>query len=575
MKILNPEEDRLLKRERRLLGEFQVLLGRFDGEGEDASILGHSIRQLDELFLLVVVGEFNSGKSAVINALLGERLLEEGVTPTTTQICLIRYGETPEKRTLADRQILYQFPIEFLNAMTIVDTPGTNAILREHERITNDFVPRSDLVLFVTSADRPFTESERRFLEEIRGWGKKVLLVINKCDILAGEKEIAQIEEFVRGHARRLLDFSPEIFSVSARDALRAKKGEKDLWGPSRFGPMEAFIHQTLDDRSRLRLKLLNPLGVAIRLVEKYSETTKSRLASLKGDLDLLEDMEDQFRIYREDAGRNYRLRLADLENVLLEMEKRGQAFFDETFRLGRVFDLMNRSRIQQEFERQIVADAPQRIERKVTEFIDWMVESNLRQWQAVTERIAARKREHEERIIGDLGPGSFRFDRERRMAEVLRQAQRVMESYDRSGEAKTVAQNAQSAVAASAAMGAGALGLGAVVTALATTAIADVTGILMAGAMAALGLFIIPARRRQGKLRLLEKIGELRRQLLQSLQGQLEKEIDQGLERIREAIAPYTRFIRAERDRVNEMESRLREIRAELMQLKEALQTI
>ena len=60
-----------------------------------------------------------------------------------------------------------------LRDIHIVDTPGTNAIIREHERITAEFVPRSDLVLFVTSADRPFTETERAFLEQIRGWGKK------------------------------------------------------------------------------------------------------------------------------------------------------------------------------------------------------------------------------------------------------------------------------------------------------------------------------------------------------------------------------------------------------------------
>ena len=71
-----------------------------------------------------------------------------------------------------------------LREIHIVDTPGTNAIIREHEAITSEFVPRSDLVLFVTSADRPFTETERVFLEQVRGWGKKVVIVINKIDIL-------------------------------------------------------------------------------------------------------------------------------------------------------------------------------------------------------------------------------------------------------------------------------------------------------------------------------------------------------------------------------------------------------
>ena len=64
-------------------------------------------------------------------------------------------------------------PVAFLADIHIVDTPGTNAILREHERLTSDFVPRADFVLFVTSADRPFTESERAFIETIRGLGQE------------------------------------------------------------------------------------------------------------------------------------------------------------------------------------------------------------------------------------------------------------------------------------------------------------------------------------------------------------------------------------------------------------------
>ncbi|RPJ08589.1 MAG: dynamin, partial [Deltaproteobacteria bacterium] len=91
-----------------------------------------------------------AGKSAIINALLGQSVLEEGVLPTTTRIQQIRHGEGSGKTVLDDGQTILTFPIEFLSEMTIVDTPGTNAIIRKHETITATFVPRSDLVLFVT-----------------------------------------------------------------------------------------------------------------------------------------------------------------------------------------------------------------------------------------------------------------------------------------------------------------------------------------------------------------------------------------------------------------------------------------
>ncbi|MEZ4496060.1 MAG: dynamin family protein [Thermomicrobiales bacterium] len=90
------------------------------------------------------------------------------------------------------------FPARFLADITVVDTPGTNAIIREHEQLTRKFVPRADMVLFVTSADRPFTESERAFLETIREWGKKVVLIVNKVDLIRSQEDVDKIVGFVQ-----------------------------------------------------------------------------------------------------------------------------------------------------------------------------------------------------------------------------------------------------------------------------------------------------------------------------------------------------------------------------------------
>ncbi len=568
MGVLKKAQEELLKEERSIMNNLQMALVKFGGESEDEESLRHSIQQLDELFLLVVVGEFNSGKSAVINALLGQKVLEEGVIPTTTQIHQIRHGEVSEKSVFGDNHVL-TFPIEFLSEMTIVDTPGTNAIIREHETITTHFVPRSDLVLFVTSADRTFTESERIFLEQIRDWGKKVIFLINKIDILESDQEIEQVERYVRENAHLLLGVFPEVFPISARGALRAKQGESSLWEKSRFEPFERYIHNILDESSRIRLKFLNPLGVGSHLMDKYLKRVDSRMTFLKTDFDLLDDVESQLTVYSEDMRHNFSFRMGDIEKILLEMEKRGQLFFDDTFRMGRVFDLLNKTRIQQEFERQVVSNAPQRIEEKVTDLIDWMVELDLRQWQAITEHLAGRRREHRDRIIGDMGPGSFQYDRERLIDEVGREARQVVESYDKSRESKAIAEHAQFAVRTSAVLGAGALGLGTLVTVLATTAVADVTGVVMASVIAGIGLFIIPAKRRQGKAKLMERIAGVRTLLMQTLRGQFEKEINHSIERIQEAIAPYTRFVRAEREKMLEMGGRLKELKLEIDRLK------
>jgi hypothetical protein len=460
-------------------------------------------------------------------------------------------------------------PVEQLREISIVDTPGTNAIIREHEEITQRFVPRSDLVLFITSTDRPFTESERAFLEHIRSWGKKVVVVLNKTDLLQDEAELDQIRSFVAEHANRLFGMTPEIFPVSARLALRAKLGQPTLWLASGFQPLERYIFDTLDEAGRVRLKLLNPLGVAMHVVDKYLAVTESRLALLKADISMLDDVDAQLKLYREDMLRDFNFRMADIENILFEMERRGQEFFDETIRLARIFDLINKSRIQKEFEQKVVSDVPQRIDRKVNELIDWLVDSDLRQWQAVMEHLAARRREHQGRIVGDAGIGSFHYDRERLMEGTGRDASRVVETYDKVREAELIAEGAQTAVAATAAMEVGAVGLGTLVTILATTAAADISGFMLASAMAAIGLFVIPARRRLAKNEMRDKIAALREQLMSTLRSQFEREMERSLHNINEAIAPYTRFVRAERGKLQDARAELDEVRDGLGRLK------
>lgn len=575
MRILNQQQEALLNQERQVLNDLRAALVSFGVDAKDSQTLAESIAQLDELFLLVVVGEFNAGKSAFINALLGDRLLKEGVTPTTTQINLLRYGPQQERQVINENQHILALPVDWLAEISIVDTPGTNAIMREHEMITSQFVPRSDLVLFITSADRPFTESERAFLEKIRDWGKKVVIVINKIDILENEADIQQVIAFVTENSRELLGVTPEVFPVSARQALRAKSGEPSLWNTSRFEALENYIRQTLDERSRLQLKLRNPLGVGQHLTRRYLEIAQARLELLKADTDMLGDVEAQLNLYKEDMQRDFTFRMSDIENILYEMEQRGQTYFDDTFRLARVFDLFSKERIRGEFEQRVIGDTPQRVERKVADLIDWLVDADLRQWQAVNEHLAERRRAHQERIVGDLGPGAFQYDRERLMDAVGREAQRVVETYDKSEEAQKIGNAAQEAVAASAVLGVGAVGLGALVTALATTVAADVTGILLATFVAALGLFIIPARRKAAKTELSDKIAAMRAQLAGALKAQFEKEIERSLHNIQNAIAPYTRFVRAEQGKLNDMQSTLTEIDNHLNQIKVRIEQI
>lgn len=586
-RLLTHEQDQLLRQERALLEELRVHLARLDAPEADLDRLKSSLQQLDELFLLVVVGEFNAGKTAFLNALLGDRLLQEGVTPTTSHIHLLRHGEVFRQEMAGEDYLVIHAPVEWLREVNLVDTPGTNAVVQRHQQITEHFVPRSDLVLFVTSADRPFSESERTFLERIRQWGKKIIIIVNKFDLIETESDRRQILDFVRDNGRNLLGVEPQIFAVSARQALQAKLATKmqtnrngettptgALWEASQFEALESFIVDQLDAGERIRLKLENPLGIATRLIDQYQDIISRRQELLRGDFQTLDVIEEQLTAYETDMRRDFKYQASHVDNVLYAMLERGDRFFEETMRIGRIFDLLNAEKLRGEFERQVMGDTSRDIERQVSDLIDWMVDKDYRQWRDVMEYLNRRASQHAERMVGQVG-SSFEFNRQNLIASVGRHAQQVVDSYDREAESLKLAQEVQRAIIQTAAVEAGAIGLGALLVALLHTTLLDVTGVLGASAVAALGLYVLPYRRSKIKEELRRRINELRDQLNIAMTRQFEQELTDSIQRLREAISPYTRFVRLEREKLDQISGDLRSERTQLEQVRNAVKKL
>jgi hypothetical protein len=178
------------------------------------------------------------------------------------------------------------------------------------------------------------------------------------------------------------------------------------------------------------------------------------------------------------------------------------------------------------------------------------------------------RSTQYEGKVIGQVG-GRFERSRRELLASVGRAAQDVVHSYDKEKEARQLAESVQSAVAQAAIVQVGAIGLGAILVKVLATAVADVTGVLAAGVVAALGLYIIPARRRRAKRDLQEKIEDLRVRLNGALNKQFDQELQGSLRRIRDAVAPYTRFVRAEKEQLQQAEDSLIERQRTLRSLR------
>ncbi|MEO6239508.1 MAG: dynamin, partial [Vicinamibacterales bacterium] len=145
-----------------------------------------------------------------------------------------------------------------------------------------------------------------------------------------------------------------------------------------------------------------------------------------------------------------------------------------------------------------------------------------------------------------------------------------VVDTYDRRREASQLADGARNAVATAAAAGAGALGLGTLITVAASTAAADVTGIVLASVVAALGFFIIPAKRSKAKAEMREKIADVRARLSAALRAQFQEEIGRSTTRMRESIGPYSRFVRAEGGKLQDTETRLAQLRTDLERVRQ-----
>ena len=548
----------LLDDVREALSGLQDIVARIDVGEVPTSDLRNAQRDLEGLFLLVVLGEYNAGKSSLLNALLGEQVAPEGVTPTTDRVTILSWGAEARETESGPNLLRRSHPSPLLREVALVDTPGTNAIITRHQELTERFVPRADLVLFVTSADRPFTESERAFLELIASWGKKITIVVNKIDILEEQTEREKVLAYVRDHAKETLHTTPDVFGVMARRASKARSaGDADALAASGLPALEEHIRAQLEDAERIRLKLLSPIGVGRRVAEDAEGVVAGRLELLAQDRRTLEEIERQQRQFEKDMRREGASYLARIKTILIEIERRGEVFFDDMVRIRNVVTLMNTEKVRNEFEKRVLRDADGQIDETVSEMVDWFLERNLQLWEDVMGYLNERRKAGEERVIGDVG-GRFQYDRQKLLRNLRDQAEGVLTGYDQGAEARRLADKLQQSVVQTGLLQVSGVGLGAAVLAFVSGAALDVTGVTLGLTLVGVGFLVLPRRRAQAKKELHDAMQELRDGLEESLGEQLDVELQRAHEKLSGAIAPYTRFVRSELDRLDDLEQEL-----------------
>ncbi|MSP61938.1 MAG: hypothetical protein EXR72_16715 [Myxococcales bacterium] len=311
-----------------------------------------------EQFHLVVLGEFNHGKSTFVNALIGAAVLPAGITPTTATINHLVWAEKPTARAfltdgkevpvdphkLADwvtiegrevghvKYVEVGWPAEILKErLTLVDTPGVNDINEARAEITYGYIPKSDACLFLLDGAQVLKASERAFLEQriLRRSRDKLIFIIGKMDLLAPD-EREQAIAFCRTHLEKIVD-NPMIFPLSAKRWL-AGGSEREASGMQAL--LDHLGHYLSEERGRVLLD--NGIGDGLRTlgylrqnlgIKRHSLTLgldqlEERIAKVRHELDhrkaTLRAMHDKIRAESQAIAANVRLDLEEFAQAFI-----------------------------------------------------------------------------------------------------------------------------------------------------------------------------------------------------------------------------------------------------------------
>ncbi len=221
---------------------------------------------ISEPFLFVVVGEVKAGKSSFVNALLGAEVCGTDVEPCTDTVQQIIFAEQSFEQAVGPHIKKVGRPIEILKDISIVDTPGTNTIVEQHQTITESYIPNSDLVFFVFFAKNPYQQSTWTLLDYVNAdWRKKVVFILQQADLVKPDDLLRNVER-VKELARQKQIDDPTVFATSAE---QEQEGDTEHSG---FIAVRDYIYRMVTSGESYRLKLSSTSTTTTRIVERLAE---------------------------------------------------------------------------------------------------------------------------------------------------------------------------------------------------------------------------------------------------------------------------------------------------------------
>lgn len=295
-----------------------------------STILRDRLALLESAALFVIVGEVKSGKSSFINALLGEDVCEVAPDPCTAGIQELVYGEERSKTTLGDQWERVRLPRPVLRDITIVDTPGTNSIIRNHQTITENYIPKSDLVVFVFPAKNPHTATAWDLLSLVRkDWHRKTVFVLQQAD-LASQRELSVNQESVRQYAHERNVQNPVLFTLSAKREL---EGASD----SGFAEFREFLRSAVESGEVWRMKVEGSRDTVRKIAGDLLAKLSNEKAALVEDRAFYQDLLARVEGRREKAQSLRRLVVDSLGLSYDRLASRLEDDFREGLEVGTI----------------------------------------------------------------------------------------------------------------------------------------------------------------------------------------------------------------------------------------------
>jgi GTP-binding protein EngB required for normal cell division len=315
------------------------VLPKIDGLDEDrVAQVRDALFHADNPYLIVFVGPFSSGKSSLINALLGEYdVLPTGITPTTDRITMLRWGEQLQRVRSGDLDTIF-YPSPLLQKVSFVDTPGLESIFQTHEETTRKFLHRSDTVLLVMLATQAMTQSNVDYLKILQEYGKTVIVLLNQVDLLSAE-ELATVKQYIEEQTRDRLGERLQVWAMSAKRGMAARTPDggldRALWEQSGLHMIEAYVDEQLSDVARLRQKLQTPLQIAQNVQTSALTVVNTNQRALDQYQSIAGNIDGQLNTTKRDQDRTVREIVGEVESKFNEAANLGGESIQALFRLS------------------------------------------------------------------------------------------------------------------------------------------------------------------------------------------------------------------------------------------------